>query len=100
MKNLNKKYYGLFVKIITNPAICLMSKDAGLDFLFYDNEHSVFSKTKLHDLILFGNNIGLPTFVRVCSLDKREVAQMLDIGATGIMVPMIETKEQAEELVK
>lgn len=100
MKNSNNRYYGLFVKLLTTPAMYLMAKDAGLDFVFYDNEHSVFSKSKLHDLMLFGNNIGLPSFVRVAELNKREIAQMLDSGATGIMVPMIETKEQAEKLVE
>ncbi|NLC41831.1 MAG: 2,4-dihydroxyhept-2-ene-1,7-dioic acid aldolase [Erysipelothrix sp.] len=100
MKQSNKRYFGLFVKLFTNPAMYLMAKDAGLDFVFFDNEHQVFSKSKLHDLMLFGNNINLPTFVRVCELSKREIAQMLDSGATGIMVPMIETKEQAEKLVE
>ena len=71
MKNSNNRYYGLFVKLLTTPAMYLMAKDAGLDFVFYDNEHSVFSKSKLHDLMLFGNNIGLPSFVRVAELNKR-----------------------------
>ncbi|QRG86951.1 HpcH/HpaI aldolase/citrate lyase family protein [Bulleidia sp. zg-1006] len=100
MKNLNKKYFGLFVKLVTNPAMLVMSKDAGLDFLFYDNEHNSFSKSKLHDLFLFGNNIGLPSFIRVSELSRREIGQALDNGAVGIMVPMIETKEQAERLVE
>lgn len=100
MKQLNKNYFGLFVKYTTNPALYVMAKDAGIDFLFFDNEHSAFSKTKLHDLILFGNNIKVPTFVRVCELNKREIAQMLDLGAEGIMVPMIETKEEAIKLVE
>lgn len=100
MKNINKKYYGLFVKLITNPAIQVMSKNLGIDLLFYDNEHSSFSKSELHNVFLFANNIGLPSFIRVGELSRREIGQMLDNGAAGIMVPMIETKEQAELLVK
>ncbi len=100
MKKTNKAYYGVFVKLLTTPAMYLMAKNAGLDFVFYDNEHSVFNKTDLHDLMLFGNNIGIPSFVRVNELSKREISQALDSGATGIMVPMIETKEQAELLVE
>lgn len=99
MKCCDQKYKGLFVKMITNPALYLMAKNAGLDFVFYDNEHSVFTKTQLHDLMLFGNNIGIPSFVRVCDLTRKEVSQMLDCGAKGIMVPMIETRQQAELLV-
>ena len=100
MKNTEKEHYGVFVKLLTTPAMYLMAKNAGMDFIFYDNEHSVFNKTDLHDLMLFGNNIGIPSFVRVNELSKREISQVLDSGATGIMVPMIETKEQAQLLVE
>lgn len=99
MKDTNKKYVGLFTKLITNPALYLMSKNANMDFIFYDCEHGVIGKEKLHDLILFGNNVGVPTFVRVAELSRKEVSQVLDCGATGIMVPMIELKEEAEKLV-
>lgn len=100
MKDINKKYFGIFDRILTHPAVLLMSKELGLDFVFYDNEHNSFDKTKLHDLLLLGNNIGLSSFVRVAELSRREIGQMLDNGATGIMVPMIERKEEAELLVK
>lgn len=100
MKAIDTKYYGLFTKMIPNPALNLMAKNAGLDFIFYDNEHGFIPTDKLHDLILFGNNINLPSFVRVCELTRKEVSQVLDCGASGVMVPMIETKEQAQQLVQ
>lgn len=100
MKDINKKYLGVFIKMLDIPAMYLIAKNAGFDFVFFDNEHSSFSKNKMHDLMLFGNNIGLPTFVRVSELNRLEISQTLDNGATGIMVPMIETKEQAEKLVE
>ncbi len=100
MKSIESKYYGLFTKMIPNPALNIMAKNAGIDFVFYDNEHGFIPVDKLHDLVLFGNNIGLPSFVRVCELSRKEICQTLDCGATGIMVPMIETKEQAEQLVQ
>lgn len=100
MKSTESKYYGLFTKMIPNPALNVMAKNAGFDFVFYDNEHGFIPIDKLHDLILFGNNIGLPSFVRVCELSRKEISQVLDCGSTGVMVPMIETKEQAEQLVQ
>lgn len=100
MKSTKSKYYGLFTKMIPNPALNLMAKDAGIDFVFYDNEHGFIPVDKLHDLILFGNNIGLPSFVRVCELSRKEISQVLDCGACGIMVPMIETRDQALKLVQ
>lgn len=100
MKNSNQKYVGMFCKLITSPAMYLMAKNAEMDFIFYDCEHGMLNNETLHDLILFGNNIDLPTFVRVAELSRKEVSQVLDCGARAVMVPMIETKEQAEKLVE
>ena len=90
---------GMLVKIIENPAIVCMAKDCGMDFLFYDMEHGVFSYRKLHDLMLFGNAIQIPSIVRVAQCARKDISQILDYGASGVMVPMIETKAQAEQLV-
>jgi 2-dehydro-3-deoxyglucarate aldolase/4-hydroxy-2-oxoheptanedioate aldolase len=43
--------------------------------------------------------IGLPPFVRVPATEYHFIARMLDAGAMGIMVPMVETREQAERIV-
>lgn len=91
---------GLLIKIIDNPAILYMAKDCGMDFVFYDCEHGVLPYRKLHDLMLHGNSMQLPSFVRVPQLSRQDVSQVLDFGACGVMVPMIETKEQAKQLVE
>lgn len=100
MKNIDKKYFGMLNKLVENPAIYLMAKNGGLDFLFYDLEHGLITMRTMHDLVLFGNNIGMPTFIRVGELSRKEISNALDCGATGVMVPMIETREQAEKLVQ
>lgn len=97
---MNKMKNGLLVKVVTNPAIVLLAKDCGMDFIFYDCEHGVLPYTTLHDLMILGTCIQLPSFVRAPQLARRDVSQLLDYGATGIMVPMIETKEQALQLVE
>lgn len=97
---LNEKLYGSFIKILTNPAITILAKNAGLDFLFYDCEHGMYTYETLHNLILMGNAVGISSFVRVPQLARGDVSRALDCGATGVMVPMIENKEQAQLLVE
>jgi 2-keto-3-deoxy-L-rhamnonate aldolase RhmA len=97
---LNEKLYGAFIKILTNPSINMLAKNAGLDFLFYDCEHGMYTYETLHNLVLMGNAVGIPSFVRVPQLAKGDVSRSLDCGATGVMVPMIENREQAELLVQ
>lgn len=90
---------GLLVKIVENPAIVCMAKQCGMDFIFYDCEHGVLSYRTLHDLMVLGNSMKLPSIVRVAQLARANISQILDFGATGVMVPMIETKQQAQQLV-
>lgn len=97
---LKERLYGCFIKISTNPSITILAKNAGLDFLFYDGEHGMYTYETLHDLILMGNAVGIPSIVRVPQLAKGDVSRALDCGATAVMVPMMENGEQAKQLVQ
>lgn len=94
-----RKVKGLLVKIVDNPAIVIMAQNNGMDFVFYDCEHGVLASEKLHDLMVLANASSFSSIVRVPQLSRCDISRMLDYGTTGIMVPMIETKEQAELLV-
>ena len=91
---------GLLIKVVENPAIVCIAKQCGMDFVFYDCEHGVLPYRTLHDLMLIGNQMKLSSIVRVAQLARADISQILDYGATGVMVPMIETKEQAQALVQ
>lgn len=94
-----RKINGILIKVIDNPAIVVISKDNGMDFVFYDLEHGLLSNEKLHDLMLFANASDFSSIVRVPQLARADISRTLDFGASGIMVPMIETKQEAELLV-
>lgn len=98
-KLLDGKLFGTLIKIVDNPAMLILAKDAGMDFVFYDCEHGMIPYERLHDLMLMGNGIGIPSLVRVPQLSRSDVSRALDCGAEGVMVPMIETSEQARQLV-
>lgn len=92
--------YGTMLRVSRNPAVCCLAKNAGLDFVMFDCEHSNYSYESLHDMFIMGNALGLGGLLRVPRLAKDHVSRALDCGATGVMVPMTETVEQAEEIVK
>ena len=94
-----EKIAGLMLRVTRNPAVMLLAKNAGLDFLMLDCEHGNYNFETLHDIFLAGNAIGIAGFVRVPVGTKDYISRALDSGATGIMVPMIETAEQAKTLV-
>lgn len=95
----HRKAKGMLVKVMAHPATVIIAKDEGMDFLFYDCEHGILAYEQLHDVMVLGNTMDLPSIVRVPQLSRADVSRTLDYGAKGIMVPMIETREQAEQLV-
>ena len=94
-----QKIAGTMLRIVRNPAIMYLAKNAGLDFVMFDCEHSHFNWETLHDVFLTGNALGVYGLARVPELSKDNISRMLDAGACGIMVPMIETADQARTLV-
>lgn len=91
---------GLLVKVCDSAATVHIASQTGIDFLFYDLEHGMISDQRLLELILLGNALGIPSLVRVPQLARKDVSRTLDEGAAGIMVPMIESPDQARQLVQ
>lgn len=89
---------GLLVQVIDSAPVVMMAKGAGIDFLLFDNEHGDVNDGRLSSLMMLGNAAGLPSIVRAPQLARADVSRLLDRGAAGVMVPMIETVEQARRL--
>jgi 2-keto-3-deoxy-L-rhamnonate aldolase RhmA len=90
---------GTMVRMVRNPATAWMAREAGLDFIMLDLEHGSFNLESVEDIFKVGRAIGLGCLVRVPELSKGYVSRILDAGATGVMVPMLETPEEAALLV-
>jgi 2-keto-3-deoxy-L-rhamnonate aldolase RhmA len=76
------------------PPIC---EAAGAEFLMLDMEHSGASIETMKNVIAGCRTIA--PYVRVPVLQYHFIARMLDAGAMGIMVPMVENAEEAREFV-
>jgi 2-keto-3-deoxy-L-rhamnonate aldolase RhmA len=71
----------------------------GYPTILYDMEHSGVGFETMKAQFAFCRGLDLVPFVRVPSGDYHHIARALDIGAMGIMVPMVETPEQARAIV-
>lgn len=91
---------GTMLRIERNPAVAFIAKNAGLDFFMFDCEHSNFHFQVMHDAFLMARALNIHGMLRVPNLSKDYISRAIDAGASGVMVPMIETVEQARELVK
>ena len=95
---MEKPLGGVLIQFSDSPAVLYVAKQSGLDFVLYDCEHGIIPYEKLHDLMLCGNALDLPSIVRVPELSRAWVSRILDFGGSGVMVPMMESAEQARKL--
>lgn len=94
-----KKTIGTFSHLQSMAAIeCLGF--TGLDYVVIDLEHSPVTAEGANQLIVAANSAGLAPFVRVDEVSRSPVLKMLDAGAEAVIVPCVETLEQAEQLVQ
>lgn len=68
----------------------------GLDWLLVDMEASHASKQDLLHVLQALNAYPVTPVVRISSHDKHQAESCLDMGARGIMIPKVDTREQAE----
>jgi 2-keto-3-deoxy-L-rhamnonate aldolase RhmA len=73
--------------------------NAGLDFVIIDNEHGMFTNEQLSALCRYAVAIGITPIVRVPDLQYHLIAQSLDGGAQGLVLPRIYTAEEVRRVV-
>jgi len=93
-----KTVYGMFAVEFFSPGLCQIAANAGAEFVLFDMEHGGVGIDVLKAQFAFARGVGIAPLVRVPGLHYHLIAPVLDAGAMGIMVPMLETKEQAEQL--
>ncbi len=91
---------GTFVVEIRQPAIMQLLANAGFDFVFIDNEHGGFSMESIAELSRAAVLCGVTPIVRVPDIAYPYIAQTLDVGAQGLMIPRVTCAEQAREVVQ
>ena len=86
--------------MLTNtPAGLDVISKSGFDFVCIDLEHSSISYEDLNSLLIILDKNKVDSFVRVSSNNKTEIKKALDLGAKGIIVPMINNEADAIKAV-
>lgn len=81
---------------IGNSAVAEILAKAGFDWLAIDMEHTAINVDQCADLIRVIDLCGVAPFVRVGANDSLLIKQAMDAGAHGVIVPMVNSKEEAE----
>lgn len=82
-----------------HPSIAEIMASAGFDWLVLDAEHSVLELSEIQTLIQVLDGRQCPAIVRLTSNHPDQIKRVMDAGATGVMVPMIKSAEDATTAV-
>jgi 2-keto-3-deoxy-L-rhamnonate aldolase RhmA len=82
-----------------DAALAELAGLAGFDFVVIDMEHTTRSLAEVQHLVLAAEGADVTPIVRVPEPDEKLILRVLETGAQGIMVPLLETEAEAQRVV-
>jgi 2-dehydro-3-deoxyglucarate aldolase/4-hydroxy-2-oxoheptanedioate aldolase len=86
---------GTMVMDFVTPGIARLAARAGAEFVFFDMEHTGHGFERMRWALAAARASDVVSILRVPDADYHLVARGLDIGAQGVMVPSVESVEEA-----
>lgn len=84
---------------IRDPLVAEMLADCGFDWLMFDTEHSPMDPISVLPMLQAIAPYPVTPIVRPGSLNPAEIKKLLDIGAQTILVPYVQSAEEAAQAV-
>jgi len=84
---------------IGHPDVAEVLADIGFDWLLFDMEHGPLTNETVHPMMQAMGGSATAPLVRVARNDSWHIGQALDGGAHGVMVPLVNTAEEARRAV-
>ncbi len=91
---------GCGVRLTRSVEIGVAMKSAGFDWLFIDCEHGTMSLDAAAQIAVAALDAGIAPIVRVPNGEYSMATRVLDNGALGIVMPHVDTADEAAEVVQ
>jgi 2-keto-3-deoxy-L-rhamnonate aldolase RhmA len=91
---------GTFVFEFATTGVARIAAESGSEFSVFDMEHTGWTMETVRMLVATSRSTEMVPVVRVPATEYHFIARALDMGAMGIMVPMVEGAEQARRIVE
>lgn len=92
--------FGPFILELDNPGLPQIFQNAGADFIIYDMEAGCLDIATVKNQIALTRGLSVVPVVNTAGREPVHLLQPLDCGAMGLMVPVVETREQAAAIAK
>jgi 2-keto-3-deoxy-L-rhamnonate aldolase RhmA len=90
----------LNLRLARTVDIAMVAKAGGYDALYVDMQHAPYSIETTSTICAASLGIGITPLVRVPGHDGQWMSRVLDGGAQGVIVPDVESRAQAEAVVR
>jgi len=90
---------GTFVKTPAHEIVEVLAA-SGLNFIALDAEHASFDRARLDACLAVARALDFPVLVRVPEGSQANILMALDAGATGVIVPHVDTLEKAQNIAR
>lgn len=90
--------FGSWVAIGNTLSAELMGR-TGFDWLIVDTQHGGIGEAELLQVLQVLEATGTPALVRINWLDEAKIMRAVDLGAAGVIVPMVNTAQDARRAV-
>jgi len=91
--------FGHFIVEFATPGIGHIMKSAGCEFVLFDLEHSGFGFETVKSAVRYFEAAGVAMIVRAPSKEYHHIARSCDMGAEGIMLPMVGSAKEARHIL-
>jgi 2-dehydro-3-deoxyglucarate aldolase/4-hydroxy-2-oxoheptanedioate aldolase len=90
---------GTMVFEFSGRGIGYLIQNAGADYVVYDMEHTGWGFETIANMVSSTRGLDIVPIVRVAAWERCHVSRALDVGAMGVMMPMLESAAQARSFV-
>lgn len=90
--------YGIFIAS-TDPSTTEIAASAGYDFVLIDGEHGPLDRLSVLAHVRAAEAAGVVPLVRGLDGSGTMIGAMLDVGVAGVVVPKLETADEARRVV-
>lgn len=97
--NAGTKQLGAFMALADSTAAEVMA-NTGFDWLLVDGEHGPNDIKDIMGQLQALAPYPVKAVVRLADHNEASIKRVLDIGGQNLLIPMVETQQQAEDLVK
>lgn len=92
--------FGTMLRILKSPQAVALCASEGWDYIILDTEHNDYNFETIGNFSIVAKYEAMEMYVRVPDKLYHQMAQMLDIGAEGLVLPQVKSQEEAQHIIR